>query len=251
MTDETTNTNQPATESEAQPAAKSGSLIKYILFGVGGLVAVVAIITATLMFVGVNKSADQPDASTTGTDKTEISKDGSGKQAAGDKSSSISEDSLLASLEDDPSAIEEIMKSLEFLDYKPDEGELNPDGQAGLSKEDSLQKVSWIESETNRLTGWETKLKNKERELIKLDREVSQKVLKLEQAESSRIAGLAKLYDGMDPRSVAALMANLDDETVVSILPRMKQKNASQVLALISAKRAARLSKQMITIAAN
>jgi flagellar motility protein MotE (MotC chaperone) len=53
----------------------------------------------------------------------------------------------------------------------------------------------------------------------------------------------------MEPRAVAKLMANLDDETIVSILPRMKSKNASAVLALLPPQRGARLSKQMITIA--
>ena len=57
-----------------------------------------------------------------------------------------------------------------------------------------------------------------------LDKRVTQKLLRLEQAESAKIASLAKLYDGMDARAVARLVANLDDQTVVSIVPRMKQK---------------------------
>jgi flagellar motility protein MotE (MotC chaperone) len=73
----------------------------------------------------------------------------------------------------------------------------------------------------------------------------------IEKAESTRITQLAKLYDGMDARAVAQLMANLDDLTIVSILPRMKQQNAARVLQMIPAKRAARLSKKMMTIAEN
>ena len=96
---------------------------------------------------------------------------------------------------------------------------------------------------------WEKKLDARQRELDITDKKVSQKLLKLEQAESTKISNLAKLYDGMDPRAVAKLIANLDDATVVSILPRMKLKNASTVLALMPAKRGARLSKKMITIA--
>ena len=73
--------------------------------------------------------------------------------------------------------------------------------------------------------------------------------LENEKEASDLIIKLAKLYDGMESRAVAKLMGNLDDETVVSILPRMKTKNASEVLQLLPAKRAAKLSKRMITIA--
>jgi hypothetical protein len=38
---------------------------------------------------------------------------------------------------------------------------------------------------------------------------------------------------------------------VIAILPKMKTKNASEVLQLLPAQRAARLSKQLITIAEN
>jgi flagellar motility protein MotE (MotC chaperone) len=55
----------------------------------------------------------------------------------------------------------------------------------------------------------------------------------------------------MDARTVANMMANLDDTTIVSLLPRMKQKNASQVLGLMPPQRAAKLSKQMIEVAEN
>jgi flagellar motility protein MotE (MotC chaperone) len=120
-----------------------------------------------------------------------------------------------------------------------------------MSEEDSLAAVNWLKEEKARLTEREKDLERREKELQALDKKVSKKLLTLEQAESARIAELAKLYDGMDPRSVAKLMLNLDDETVVAILPRMKQKSAAQVLSLFSPERAARLSKKLITIAEN
>jgi flagellar motility protein MotE (MotC chaperone) len=120
-----------------------------------------------------------------------------------------------------------------------------------MSVEDSLEQVNWLEKEKAELADREASLDKRQKELEKLDRDVTKKLTTLEQAESSRIAQLARLYDGMDARAVAKLAANLDDATVVAILPRMKPKNASQVLALLPAKRAAKLSKQMITIAGN
>ena len=54
----------------------------------------------------------------------------------------------------------------------------------------------------------------------------------------------------MDRKSLI-LQVSLEDETVVSLLPRMKAKNASQLQQLLPPVRAARLSKKMITIAEN
>ena len=119
----------------------------------------------------------------------------------------------------------------------------------GMSVEDSIESVNWLEQETSKLEKLKTELDARQKELNRLDREVTNKIVRIEQTESSRVNSLAKLYDGMDSRAVARLMANLDDETVVSLLPRMKSKNASAVLQLLPSKRAAKLSKKMITIA--
>lgn len=163
------------------------------------------------------------------------------------------DDSLLTMLASESDFMDEIQKSLEMLDYDPSkDASVALEGMEGdeaeRSREDSIEQVNWLKKEKAALAEKEADLARREKELSSLDRKVSQKLLKLEQAESARVANLARLYDGMDPRSVAKLMAQLDDDTVVSILPRMKLKNASQVLALMPSVRAARLSKQMITI---
>lgn len=154
---------------------------------------------------------------------------------------------------EDSGVMATIMENLEFLDYDPameDEasGEEHADMQE-MSVEDSIAETNWIEEEKARLAAKEKELSERERKLTKLQKKIAQKTLYLERVESERIASLAKLYDNMDPRAVVQLMANLDDETVVSLIPRMKPKNASAVLQLMSSVRAARLSKQMISIA--
>ncbi|UCC43426.1 MAG: hypothetical protein JSU65_09795 [Candidatus Zixiibacteriota bacterium] len=252
MADETTQAdNQDLTK--AQATSKSSAKIpflRYIVFGAAGLFLTVVVVVGTLLLVGTGGSS-QSEA--TGPEKPAVTGEAgsTAQQPAQTKSPQSEEDSILATLETDQSVLENIMKNLEFLDYQPVDSELATGETGGMSPEDSIKEVNWIESEKTRLAEWEKDLKSREKELRNLDKKVSQKVLKLEQAESTRTANLAKLYDGMEARSVAKLMANLDDDTVVSILPRMKQKQASQVLALMSAKRAARLSKQMITIAEN
>jgi flagellar motility protein MotE (MotC chaperone) len=111
--------------------------------------------------------------------------------------------------------------------------------------------LGWLETEKERLRQRETGLNQREAKLDKLDAEISRKMLKLEQATAAKISELAKLYDGIEPKAVAAMMANLNDATIVAVLPRMKQKNASQVLGLMPPARAAQISRQMIEIAEN
>lgn len=247
MTAKEAEKNEQVTEPEAEPKAKSklGGLIKYAIFGVVGIVVIVGIAFGTLMLLG----NDQPAANADMTQSTDTHEQATASDSTKRHSSGMSEeDSILALLgEDDDSAIDEIMKNLEVLDYKPSEDELA--GEDEQAREDSIEQRSWIEKEKADLAVREKDLTRREKELEKLNAQLTQKITRLEQAESVKVAKLAKLYDGMEPRSVAKLIANLDDNTVVSILPRMNLKNASQVLALMPATRAAKLSKQMITIA--
>ena len=241
MVDEKKDTNGAESQkdqAEANPEKKTG-IMKLVVFAGAGLILtmVVAFASYLLFAQGDSKVADT-ETSTTATVPSET--------ASTPATSGDIPDSLLA--ESDPTVIDAIMENLAFLDYEPVEEDLQ-DEQIGMSVAESLETVNWLDSETQRLREWEKKLNAKQREQQVLDAKISKKILTIEQAESSRVASLAKLYDGMDTRAVAQLMANLDDNTVVSILPRMKTKNASSVLSMMPSKRAARLSKLMITIA--
>lgn len=262
MTEETKNTPTPAApEAASAPKAKSG-LIKYAIFGVAGIVLVVAIAFGTLMLVGTG-SAPAPEATADSTavdthaapagEPTVVEhKDEHPNTVAKQAEAAMAEhDSALAGFDTDQTVLDDIMKSLAVLDYKPSEEEYQSGESSAMSPEDSAATANWLAEEEERLTAREDSLNAREKRLNALDAKLSQQILKIEQAESSRIIKLAKLYDGMEPRSVAQLCANLDDATVVSLLPRMNVKNASQVLALMPPARAARLSKQMITIAEN
>ena len=233
--EEKTKTETSDKQVEKNPEKRRG-LFSYVVWG--GLVLVVAIGVSflTMTFLGNNSPAEEKTAEQT-----------SASSPAADNSQQTSADDSLQT-EDDPDMLAKIMDNLAFLDYEPTADEIAEE-EAKMSVEDSVEAVNWLEQEKKRLTTKEAGLDARQRELDVLDKQVSQKILKLEQAESARVANLAKLYDSMDARAVAKLMANLDDGTVVSILPRMKNKNASAVLSLFPPKRAARLSKQMITIA--
>ncbi len=214
-------------------------MIKYIIFGVVGIVLVVAVALVTLMLAGGKSTSTESVAS-----ETDLKRNTDQQSEPTDEEVL---DSLLAA-EGDPEVLELIKENLAALDYQPDASELGT-GTKGMSEQDSLDAIDWLAKEKKRLADREAELKKRQADLSRLDKEVSKKIIRIEQAESARIASLARLYDGMDAKSVARLMTNLDDETVVSILPRMKAKNASQVLQMLPSQRAARLSKKMITIA--
>lgn len=240
----------------SQPKPSGSGLMKYILFGVGAMVVVIVLVVVALMFLG----GDTADKTDPGGDKRselvsrpELPKPSGRTDKPAAETQAETTDSQMEEVdlsEEDASAIDKIMESLEFLDYEPDEDELATE-EGRMTKDDSLEQVNWLEKEKSALTAREKELNSREKDLERRERDVNKKLLNLEQVESARTAQLAKLYDGMDARSVAKLMANLDDRTVVSILPRMKLKNASAVLQLLPAQRAAKLSKEMITITSN
>lgn len=251
MTDEKENSSETTTnEAEVKKTEKSG-LMKYIMIGGGAFVLIIVIAVAAMMFFGGDAPHEAEVASeSTQHDETPAEEADAEFAADNDEPPAFyDEDELMADV-DDPSVLDNITDNLAFLDYQPDENLIMAEEEiVGMSVEDSMDAARWLEGEKAALAEREKDLTGRERELNVLDKKVSQKLLTLDQAKTNRVSNLAKLYDGMDARSVAALMANLDDATVVSILPRMKTKNASQVLALFPPKRGAKLSKKMITIA--
>ena len=245
------NTEAAANEAEVKTAGKSG-MLKYIIIGGGAFAVVILIAVAAILFLG----GDSHEPAESEAQPVEIKKEAKTEAQMPAHETSADADEPPPFYDDeemvdgqDPSVIQNIMDNLAFLDYQPDEGEIMSEEDVSMSVEDSIETVNWLEAEKAALAEREAALANGERDLKLLDKKVSRMLLTLDQAESSRVNNLARLYDGMDPRSVAQLMANLDDKTVVSLIPRMKIKNASAVLALMPPKRAAKLSKQMITIA--
>ncbi|UCC45637.1 MAG: hypothetical protein JSU65_06880 [Candidatus Zixiibacteriota bacterium] len=239
-----------------QPSTKSSGsgMLKYIIFGAGAIVVVAVVTVVALVLLGGETAQSTSGAQAiNSTDNPHLrfpqlpDHKGASDSSAPEQATEVADEDLGMS-EEDASAIDKIMESLAFLDYEPDDDVLAAQ-EGRMTREDSLEQVSWLEKEKTALVAREKELNGREKDLERREKEINKKLLNLEQVESARTAQLAKLYDGMDARSVAKLMANLDDKTVVSILPRMKLKNASAVLQLLPAQRAAKLSKQMITIA--
>lgn len=245
-------------ESSQQAPKKSGGILKLIIFGVIGILVVTGIAFGALMFLQEPAKSDAEDSATHEPHEKENSKESSGhdkKHKSEDRhhaeaaEQSDYEDAGFEMMNPTDEMMEEIMANLAVLDIDPNEGIFDSD--FAMSPEDSIKEMNWLDKEKHRLKNWEDSLAIVEKDLKKLNQSVSQKLIRIEQVESARTSTLAKLYNGMDSKAVARLMANLDDNTIVSILPRMKMSKASQVLSLFSPKRAANLSKKMITIAVN
>ncbi len=247
--DEKTKVEENAAEAK-EGSKKSGDLMKYIMLGGGALVVVVVVSFLTLMVLQDEPVAHEPEEEGDATAHVDKSTEEHGKEYAEEHAEEGADPNDSLFFDDDPSVLAEIQSNLAFLDYQPEESEISFE-QEIMSVEDSIEAVNWLEAEKTRLAEMEKGLNSRQKELELLDKQVTKKVNIIEQAESTRIQKLAKLYDGMEPRAVAMLLANLDNETVVSILPRMKTKNASAALSLLPAKRGAVLSKKMITIAEN
>jgi flagellar motility protein MotE (MotC chaperone) len=240
VADEEKTTAEPTPPEEKSTPKKKSALVSYALMGGAVLAVVVVAALVTLMLL---KDSRPPEASSESASVKAIDSLAAAPTEAGDHLP----DSLMSDSAS-PQALDKIMASLEFLDYKPTTVEVATEEEK-MSAKDSVEAVNWLEHEKARLAEREKTINARQAELEALDRNVTKKLLTLEQAESARVIELAKLYDGMDTRAVANLMASLDDSTIVAILPRMKTKNASAVLEQFPPKRAALLSKRLITIA--
>ena len=248
--DKTKETPKPEEAAQAKTgSALKGGLVKYLLFGAGGLVAVLAVAFGTLMLLGGGQSASDQSADVRAESASNASGQPKSHDSTGDGQTSEI-DSIEALMEQGGDALDEMLAAIQALDYAPADQMLAAES-LDVANSDSAQAVNWIEQEKARLAVLEKELEARDKQLNVRESQVKQKMLVLEQAESTRISKLAKLYNGMDAVAVAKLFANLDDETVVALLPRMNTKNASAVMALMPPVRAARLSKQMITIAEN
>lgn len=234
---------QDGQNTEEKSSSSKGGMMKIIMISGIAIVCIGVGVFVSLMLMGGEEASHPVE------EGTKVNADSTHAETT--HSDQIAEkhdefDSLFFD-ENDPSVIEMIEQNLAALDWDPNEGMTNDD--YAMTTEDSIETVNWVDAEKKKLAKRENEVANREKELTNLDFSISKKILRIEQEESSRTSQLAKLYDGMDSRSVAQLMANLDDGTIVSILPKMKSKNASAVLQLLPPQRAARLSKQMITIA--
>ncbi len=244
-------------DASASEAPKKKSPLMFILVGVGAVALIAIAAFGTLVLVGGDAPAESSTEATSSHDSDD-SHDNAGDEDHDEASEptvahddlDIREDELDNLLLDIDTAglLDEVVENLAILDVANDDDALGLESPK-MSESDSIAAAEWLATEEVRLAKWESTLNDRESKLSQREKDVSLKLARLEQAEAARIQQLAKMYNDMDPTAVARLMANLDNETVVAVLPRMKQKNAAAVLTLLPPVRGAKLSKMLITLA--
>ena len=137
MSDEEKTTVEQNDDKSNGAVKKSGSMMKYLMIGGGALVVVVAVSFATLLFLG-----DDPATESQSTEDVEV------VEAQDESPDEMFDDSLFA--EDEATILEKIQANLDFLDYEPTSGEMESE-ESGMSVEDSLENVKWLETEKYRL----------------------------------------------------------------------------------------------------
>jgi flagellar motility protein MotE (MotC chaperone) len=253
-------------EAAQQPVKAKKSLMPLLIMGGGGLALLALVMFGTLFFLrGKDKTADtaeakpavavvidsahpgKSDVKTVPSDKglPEI-KPTAPESTATTKALQDSVDLLPAQI-DTAAAMAALSKTIQVMDDAHQSA--HTADSAASSSQDSVKEAAWVTKTREALSQKEAALDARAATLDKREKDVAAKLLRIEQATSDRVTNLAKLYDGMEPAAVAKLMANLDDATVVSLIPRMKQKNASDVMSLLPPARAATISKQIITLA--
>ena len=134
----------------------------------------------------------------------------------------------------------------EYTSEGEDTGEDQIDFNFGGTEPDTLAELSWIEMEKKKITAEQLALAIERKQLETLKREVEALLVKKKQVEGERLAYLAKIFDGMKKDEISNLMAQLEDETIVALLPKMKVASASKVLAMLPPKRAAKITTMLL-----
>jgi flagellar motility protein MotE (MotC chaperone) len=131
---------------------------------------------------------------------------------------------------------------------------VSPYGQAAAAVEeaqrtnavDTLAELSLLDARRKELDAEERKITKERKELEDLRAQIETLMNKKEAVAEEKLVYIAKLIDGMKPDEMSGLISNLDNPTIMSVLPRMKPQTASRVLATLPPERAAKITMELI-----
>lgn len=127
----------------------------------------------------------------------------------------------------------------------------------------------WTEEETsffNKLSERKRELDLKESELVKLEEELQKQRVELDEKikqletmrgqiaqtlksrvdnDQEKVTKLVEVYSGMKPTQAAKVIETINEDLAVQILDRMKKKSASDILNVMNAQKAQRLSEML------
>lgn len=247
MADEEKEKTQVEKSTESKAPGKKSDLMTYVIVGVGALLVTIGVMFALIdTGSGVTEHTDEyedesPRRSSNTDDDYEKAK--KAEPRTPDLFAELEDLSFLddTNLFDEAGAAADEMKDA-LANNKSARGKR-------ISKKDSLEALDWITVEKKQISVERVELEKLKKRLDVQERTIDQKLRQMDQVQATKLNTLAKLYDGMKADQVARMIVKLDDKTIVSILPRMKNANASKILGLMPPARGARISKQMITLA--
>lgn len=126
------------------------------------------------------------------------------------------------------------------------------------SKEETLLQL--IENKKKELDAREVELNEREKRLNQLNQDIETKIAqykkmlremdgyfkKMDAAEAEKVSHLVKIYESMPPKDAASRIEQLDEDTAVLVLSRMKQRSAAKVMSFIEPGLAAGLSRGLV-----
>jgi flagellar motility protein MotE (MotC chaperone) len=113
-------------------------------------------------------------------------------------------------------------------------------------------RIKFLEEEVEKQQAEITKLQSNNQELEKkstasqTDAKAKQAQIDQLQKQQADYKQLAKYYAGMKKSQAAAIMANLDDATVIGILQNMDSETAAAIMGELDPQRAAMITQQML-----
>jgi len=243
-----------------KPAEKTSPIKKFLVPGAIALVSFMIAI-AISMFLAKSTEDQATDGSVDAQQEISETDDSGDVDVQGLLQGVKSQDGEKSTVTEDGIDTADIMAGLEFLNYVPDMEAIDKETETeetqteneitnptGMTPQDSVDTLNWLAKEMTKLAKEKAADLKRKKELEVLKYKIDQALARINQAESSRIIELARLYDAMRAEEVAKLFENLNDAAVMSILPRMKAANAAKILALMPPKRAANISTKMITV---
>ena len=111
---------------------------------------------------------------------------------------------------------------------------------------DTIAELSLLDRRQRELAAEERDVAAKKRELEALKNEGEQYLQAKKGIADEKVTYIARLIDGMKPDEMTGLINNLDNSTIMAVLPKMKPQTASRVLAILPPKRAAEIATQSL-----
>lgn len=111
---------------------------------------------------------------------------------------------------------------------------------------DTVAELAQLDKRKRELDAKEQDIAKQKQELEQLRAQIETLMDKKEAVAEEKLAYVAKLLDGMKPDEMSGLISNLDNPTIMAVLPRMKPQTASRVLATLPPERAAKITMELI-----